>query len=503
MHLHLHRQPARALSDPGQVEQLSSLSLSFFKPRALRPPRPPCLRSPKVRRVPSHPSRAPCADSELTRRPQVARITHFLREHLVGRTIAKAVAPDDANVFGKVGTSGPAFEKAVSGKQVVGAGSQGKYFWLVLDSPPHPVMHFGMTGWVHIRGEQTAYTRYYEKSNKHDQDQWPPRFWKFHLETDGDPRVEVAFTDSRRFGRVRLVDCPGDEIRRHSPLKENGPDPVVDRDVFTEDYFRAKMRARHVPVKALLLDQTFASGIGNYVADEIMYQARLHPEQYSNEFSDADLAKLYKAATYVCDTAVGVLGDSDQFPKDWLFHHRWGKGKKDHPTTLPTGEKIVFVTVGGRTSCVVPSVQKKTGRATVPDTKEEIEAVKEEEEEEKGGGVKSKFFEAKKRTKAQAKAGAKKAGASKRKAVKKEEEEEEEEEEDDDDDEKDQEVPSANGAKRARQSKRVKKDEEEEEQDIPVAKKPKKASNQKTKAVKPEPEPGRRRSGRISAKAAA
>jgi formamidopyrimidine-DNA glycosylase len=64
----------------------------------------------------------------------------------VGKTIKKATAPDDANVFGKVGTSGPAFEKAVTGKKVVGAGSQGKYFWILLDSPPHPVMHFGMTG---------------------------------------------------------------------------------------------------------------------------------------------------------------------------------------------------------------------------------------------------------------------------------------------------------------------------------------------------------------------
>lgn len=59
----------------------------------------------------------------------MARITHFLRKHLVGKTIGKATAIDDGNVFGKVGTSGPAFQKAVTGKKVVSAGSQGKYFW--------------------------------------------------------------------------------------------------------------------------------------------------------------------------------------------------------------------------------------------------------------------------------------------------------------------------------------------------------------------------------------
>ncbi|KAI3324260.1 formamidopyrimidine-DNA glycosylase [Xylariaceae sp. AK1471] len=293
---------------------------------------------------------------------EVARVTHFLRQHLVGKKISKVVAQDDNLIFGKVGTSGPAFEKALTGKRVVSAGSQGKYFWLELDQQPHPVMHLGMTGWIHIRGEQTAYTRYAEKTKNADKEAWPPSYWKFHLETDSDPKVCVAFTDARRLGRVRLVDCPGAEIRSHSPLVENGPDPVVDREIFTEAYLKQKMKKRHVPIKALLLDQAMISGIGNWVGDEILYQAALHPEQYSDDFSDAEIARLYKAICYVCDTAVEKLGDSDQFPKDWLFAHRWGKGKKGAAKTLPTGEKMIHITVGGRTSCVVPSRQQKTGR---------------------------------------------------------------------------------------------------------------------------------------------
>ena len=91
-----------------------------------------------------------------------------------------------------------------------------------------------------------------------------------------------------------------------------------------------------------------------------MYQARMHPEQYSNTFSDAQVRRLHDAMMTVCDTAVAKLAESDQFPKDWLMKHRWGKGKKDGER-LPTGEKIIFLKVGGRTSAVVPSVQKKTG----------------------------------------------------------------------------------------------------------------------------------------------
>lgn len=319
-------------------------------------------------------------------------MTHFLRHHLVGKTIAKIVAQDDSSVFGKVGTSGPAFQAALAGKRVVAAGSQGKYFWLQLSAPPHPVMHLGMTGWVHVRGEQTASNRYAEMAAGPDKAAWPPKFWKFHLETDGDAPVCVAFTDARRFGRIRLVDCPGAEIRSNSPLVENGPDPVVDRERFTEDYLRAKMKKRHVPVKALLLDQAMISGIGNWVGDEVLYQSELHPEQYSDDFSDAEIARLYKAICYVCDTAVEHLGDSDKFPEDWLFLHRWGKGKKDAAKTLPNGEKITFLQVGGRTSCIVPSRQKKTGRVTAGVKEEEPEPEPEPKAETKAE-KNSRFFD--------------------------------------------------------------------------------------------------------------
>jgi formamidopyrimidine-DNA glycosylase len=67
----------------------------------------------------------------------------------------------------------------------------------------------------------------------------------------------------------------------------------------------------------------------------------------------------------VTTTAANVLGDSSKFPADWLFSYRWGKsrtkGKKGQGenNVLPNGEKITHITVGGRTSAVVESRQKK------------------------------------------------------------------------------------------------------------------------------------------------
>ena len=285
----------------------------------------------------------------------MARVVHYLRKHLVGRTIASVRAEEDDCLFGKVGTSASAFKTAMTGKKVLDARQQGKYFWLIMDSKPHPLMHLGMTGWIKFSNDDTSA---YYKPKKEETD-WPPKFSKFVLDLKGEPKCEVAFVDPRRLGRCRLIDVEADEMRKASPLKENGPDPVIDKDVLTVEWLTQLLRRKKVPVKALLLDQANISGIGNWVADETMYQAKLHPEQYSNTFSDEQIKRLHDAIMYVCGTAVDTLAESDKFPKDWLMKYRWDKGKKTGGK-LPNGAKITFLTVGGRTSAVVPSVQKKT-----------------------------------------------------------------------------------------------------------------------------------------------
>lgn len=131
-----------------------------------------------------------------------------------------------------------------------------------MSSPPHPLMHFGMAGWLKIKNEETAY---YKPAKPDESPEWPPKYWKFALETAEEPKCEAAFVDLRRFARIRLIDCAADQIRNVSPLVENGPDPVIDKDVVTEEWLAQKLENKRVPVKALLLDQANISGIGNWV----------------------------------------------------------------------------------------------------------------------------------------------------------------------------------------------------------------------------------------------
>lgn len=93
--------------------------LCNFESRALL-----CLKSVKVRRY-SRPS----INRKLNCIAQVARIVNYIQKHLVGKTLAKVQAKHDEIVFGKVGCSAEAFEKAIAGKKVLDARQQGKYFW--------------------------------------------------------------------------------------------------------------------------------------------------------------------------------------------------------------------------------------------------------------------------------------------------------------------------------------------------------------------------------------
>jgi formamidopyrimidine-DNA glycosylase len=399
-------------------------------------------------------------------------------------------------VYGKVGTSASAFQKAMTGKKILDARQQGKYFWLVMDSPPHPLMHFGMTGWIKFSNDESAYYR----PAKSEESEWPPRFWKFVLQLKEEPKTEVAFVDGRRLARIRLVDVKAEDMRITTPLKENGPDPVIDKDVLTLDWFSKKLRSKKVPVKALLLNQANISGVGNWVGDEIMFQARLHPEQYSNTFSDEQIKRLYDAMMYVCDTAVETLAESDKFPKDWLMKYRWSKGKKEG-SKLPTGEKITFLKVGGRTSAIVPSLQKKTA-AVAGDVSEGTEDDAEEEEakpkiagKRKATAIKGKEDD---EIEKQHSAKPKRARKNAAKIVK------EELEEDEDAEEKKSAKPKRGRKSAAKVVKEETTEENEEEDDVLVAKKARKTSHGVTKKgtnvqavdVKSEDTSGRRRSGR-------
>ncbi|KAK4735732.1 hypothetical protein R3W88_009993 [Solanum pinnatisectum] len=275
--------------------------------------------------------------------PEVEAARRAIEDNCIGKKIVKAIIADDSKVID--GVSPVDFKASLEGKTIVAANRKGKNIWIELDSPPFPTFQFGMAGAIYIKG--VAVTKY-KRSAVKDDDEWPSKYSKVFLELDDG--LELSFTDKRRFARVRSLEDPVSV----PPISELGPDALL--EPMTVDEFYKALSKKKIGIKALLLDQSFISGIGNWIADEVLYQARIHPMQSASSISKEDCATLLKCINEVTEFAVEVDADCSRFPSEWLFHYRWGKkpGKVN-------GKKIEFITAGGRTSAFVPELQKNTG----------------------------------------------------------------------------------------------------------------------------------------------
>jgi formamidopyrimidine-DNA glycosylase len=72
----------------------------------------------------------------------------------------------------------------------------------------------------------------------------------------------------------------------------------------------------------LLLWQSFAAGVGNWMADEVLYHARLHPEQLVGVLGEEQLGALHGALVKVIQVSTEAEFNSSKYPADWMFHIR-------------------------------------------------------------------------------------------------------------------------------------------------------------------------------------
>ncbi|KAH9715249.1 Formamidopyrimidine-DNA glycosylase [Citrus sinensis] len=230
--------------------------------------------------------------------PEVEAARRAIEEHCIGKKIVKSIIADDNKVID--GVSASDFEASVLGKTILSAHRKGKNLWLRLDSPPFPSFQFGMTGAIYIKG--VAVTQY-KRSAVKDTDEWPSKYSKFFVELDDG--LELSFTDKRRFAKVRLLNDPTSV----PPISELGPDALL--EPMTVDEFTDSLSKKKITIKALLLDQSYISGIGNWIADEVLYQAKIHPLQTAASLSKKSCATLLKCIKEVRE----ALGVSLQFYK--------------------------------------------------------------------------------------------------------------------------------------------------------------------------------------------
>ncbi len=275
--------------------------------------------------------------------PEVEVARRLLERVAQGRRIVGVRCADDPIVFERAPAA--RIRRALSGRRVVAVRRHGKHLWLELDRRPWPSFHFGMAGGFEAPDDHGA--RLVSQGKAARRPGWPPRFTK--LELDLDDGGAVAMTDARRLGRIRLRRDP----RGEPPMSRLGWDAL--HELPPPARFAAQLGARGAPVKAVLLDQAFAAGVGNWIADEVLYQARIAPQRRASTLTRAEAEGLRRAIRAVVGTAVRAGADSDRFPRTWLFHYRWGRRADARDAR---GRAIRHGTVGGRTTAWVPGVQQ-------------------------------------------------------------------------------------------------------------------------------------------------
>jgi formamidopyrimidine-DNA glycosylase len=181
---------------------------------------------------------------------------------------------------------------ALVGRTLTAAHRRGKSMWVdTSDDGPVLGIHLGMSGKIVIAdgaGTELDGGDYWERGRKRGDD----RFSRFGLTFEDGGSLRLI--DPRRLGRVRL----------DPPVEKLGPDAQFIRP----EAFRALLASSGAPVKARLMDQDRIAGIGNLLADQILWAARIRPSRPADELDPDDVARLLRATRAAIRDAIAGGG---------------------------------------------------------------------------------------------------------------------------------------------------------------------------------------------------
>lgn len=172
------------------------------------------------------------------------------------------------------------------------------------------------------------------------------------------PKRQLVFNDPRMFGAVRF------HQGKTAPGWWTRIAPAILSPAFTVEAVAGflKRRAR-APIKAVLLMQERFPGIGNWMADEILWRAAIHPKRPAGSLQPPEVRRLHRECRKVSRLALDTIAGEGRYlppdlnahiPRSWLFWHRW----KDGGLCPRTRQPLVREEVGGRTTCWSPARQK-------------------------------------------------------------------------------------------------------------------------------------------------
>ncbi len=258
--------------------------------------------------------------------PEMIEVEQYRRtaHDVVGRTIRTVRAPDDWYLKGT--TTAARLRSVLRGSTVIDTRRIGKLLLVDTDGPTLG-LRFGMTGRLLVDG-RAPIERLEYSSGRQD-----PAWVRFALGFDGEGTLEVV--DPRRLGGVEL-----------DPREERlGPDALGLR----ASMLRAALAASTAPVKAWLLDQSRVAGIGNLLADEILWRAGIDPARPCRSLTPAEVRRLQRHITTTIEELTRRGGSHTGDLQ--VARQRGASCPRD-------GAPLLRRTIGGRTTYSCPRHQR-------------------------------------------------------------------------------------------------------------------------------------------------
>jgi formamidopyrimidine-DNA glycosylase len=263
--------------------------------------------------------------------PELAEVEWFRKRWDAGRghEIVDVKAHPRKYVFR--GTNGDALRRNLTGQELLRSKRSGKQMLFEFSGDNWLGIHLGMTGKTHVESPDF-------QPGKYD-----------HLVLYQRDRA-LVFTDPRQLGQVRF------HHGKQEPDWWRDRPPEIDSREFDRQFFDQFLdRHRKAPIKAALLMQNGFPGIGNWMADEILWRAKVLPSKRIRKLTATERAAISRATKWVVRRSLATLGkDFSDPPKNWLIHQKWKRGGICPIHRVP----LHHATVAGRTTAWCPECQK-------------------------------------------------------------------------------------------------------------------------------------------------
>lgn len=270
--------------------------------------------------------------------PEFVTLAKQINDTLKGKVIKRGVLGNTPHKFVWYNRTHDEFEKLTEGKRIGEARAKAK--WLFI--PLHP-------GYVLLLGEFGGKVLHHLPGSK------VPK--KYHL--------CVTFTDdsfltatTQMWGAIELYEKGKEKSRKY--VKGMKLTPIDDE--FTYEYFSSLIDSltEKKSVKGLLTQDQLIPGLGNAIAQDIMFKARLHPRQAVDELTNPQRKKLYNA---IKRTVVEIIKNGGRYDEYDLYNNPgkyvriMDKNRVGHPCPA-CGSTIKKIQYLGGTCYFCPSCQK-------------------------------------------------------------------------------------------------------------------------------------------------